>query len=845
MSGSFNSRFDPFSPEHTANLPDMDLSNIDWNDPASVFGALGGGGPGGLPIPKVASPTEIQKHVKEFSTQIFSDWAILKAILDRHESTIHKRWAKKGRKQRVELLLAAWPNMSATHRPDFLAFTKETERERERGTKFRDAYMWPYVNLEDLSKPKTVPLFLQARARSMPGAFTGADAEAAHIGYVTKAVVPLFLNEYTMMFNNVATAEGYAELISWDENDDAFEWMTSRKGMLPGEGLVILEMQHRVMHFLVDCCQRIMHDIPTNDLASDSYPTKPPVALAKETVDGFDSLAILAAEAPYRVPASMDLVRLESLLAAKKGAAEDHVWSLREDPGYFADAVFELKEHRQEMMKDSNGRDHHIFTQGQDGIFWQRVIKEVVAGAHLGLEVWSELHEQVKELRRLQVKHESSISVDEDLPEEYLSALLKFQHYINQAAKGPKGGLKHRAVASPPLRPYFSRNPPKDLSSTMIQITDKAGAESKMDKSQRQLVWLLQTLWEDSSNLFLLGLPNVVDELEHLLQSEPTAKKLISFHIGELISDLAVISEATRQLKIYLPWARGFENAMADREAELQKEFAQKTKGWGLVTTAVDGPNQKKIARLGEPDGKRFYYPVEKPRTKANVEAMRSAEQSLDAFWSSVDQNLRRRDGGHLKETALWPLLSQLKILQRTSECVESAKQTEENAIIKPLSELYLDLELRTERTIDRGTQIGKEPTTKAKTRGAPVPENLAEIQPAEAQTSPDEQTTFQLDPRALKVFRTLFYNPTLTATPGDVPWKDFLHALVSVGFRPEKLYGSVWQFSPLKEGFERSIQFHEPHPSGKIQYRHARRIGRRLNRAYGWNTGMFEGKKE
>lgn len=62
-----------------------------------------------------------------------------------------------------------------------------------------------------------------------------------------------------------------------------------------------------------------------------------------------------------------------------------------------------------------------------------------------------------------------------------------------------------------------------------------------------------------------------------------------------------------------------------------------------------------------------------------------------------------------------------------------------------------------------------------------------------------------------------------------------------STGFAIEKLYGSVWQFTPSDLDVERSIQFHEPHPSGKIPFRMARRYGRRLFRAYGRHAGMFK----
>lgn len=289
----------------------------------------------------------------------------MNGILDRHEPTIHKPWAKKTKNQRVQTLLGAWPKMSPFHRPDFAAFKRETPAQRDAGTKFRDAYMWPYINLEDLSKPKTLLLFLQARARKTFDVFAFADADAAHMGYVTKAIVPPFLNEHAMMLTNRKTPSTYGELVSWDDDDDAFEMMTSWKAFHPGHGLVVLEIQARVYRFLVDFCKGILHDILADELTSDKFPIQEPVQLAAETVDGFASLAVMAAEAPYRSPADMDLARLESLISAKKDAAGDHIWALREDPGYYADALLENKEHCLEMLKDTKGKPHPILLPGR------------------------------------------------------------------------------------------------------------------------------------------------------------------------------------------------------------------------------------------------------------------------------------------------------------------------------------------------------------------------------------------------------------------------------------------------------------------------------------------------
>jgi hypothetical protein len=91
-----------------------------------------------------------------------------------------------------------------------------------------------------------------------------------------------------------------------------------------------------------------------------------------------------------------------------------------------------------------------------------------------------------------------------------------------------------------------------------------------------------------------------------------------------------------------------------------------------------------------------------------------------------------------------------------------------------------------------------------------------------------------------MKVFSTLFYIPNVTDQPGEIAWRDSLYAMASTGFAPQILYVSIWQFTPRNLDVERSIQFHEPHPGTKLLFTWARRIGRRLFRAYGWHGGMF-----
>lgn len=108
-----------------------------------------------------------------------------------------------------------------------------------------------------------------------------------------------------------------------------------------------------------------------------------------------------------------------------------------------------------------------------------------------------------------------------------------------------------------------------------------------------------------------------------------------------------------------------------------------------------------------------------------------------------------------------------------------------------------------------------------------------------------DGRLVFKVDKKAYKVFFTLFHTPSPHEAPGDVLWKDFVHAMLAVGFRVEKLYGCIWHFSPdEKSGLEGDIQIHHPwiYPTKveKISFAKVRIIGRRLSRAYGWHAGLF-----
>lgn len=815
------------------------LDGVNWSDPQSVLDAMGIQGP----IPRMPTVEEVRREADGNSRKIFASYDTLSKIIQRHEATIQKRWSKKTKQQRLQILLNAWPGMPASHRPDFEAVRKETKEQRNKGTRYRDHFMWPYINQEDLTQPKGMPLLLNSRGRHPPPAFAAADNASVRIGISCRALLPIFLDNYVMVLNGTTTPEEYGKLFSWEDHPSAFMWMHTRKQFLPGEGLVILEVQARLMKFLVDCCHEILHEIPPAELISDAYPVQPEPSLKTDNeTSGFANLASMAAEAPYRVPLHLDLARVESLLEAKMSAAEDHVWALREDPAYFAEEFLEIKDHRRELLKDSKGRPHPLNNSLREHLLWARITGAMIHDAYVTVELFTELHRQVQHLRSLQEKYKEEISPENDLPREYMVALLRFKYFLETAAKSPLERLRHAGASSPPMQKFFARAPPGARNPTNVNLVSRLGV--KKSKAESHLIWLLQNLWEDDYHLFLIGLPHMMDELERLLQACPEIDELISAHAIKVIGDLSIIAQCLRQLELYQPWAQTFETAYLDHLDNFKADHAQWGKPWKEFVVAMEDKSLASIGRLARPSAGKFSYPFDKRRTKETVDALRRAEANLDVVWEKIDEHVRSK-APELGGTFLGRFLSKPRMLRRTAEWVEPTAPTKDkkaadpdlDTLNRPLSNVFLD------HSEDKIQGPKTQPKVKTKTKG------VSSAQPATAPevpkpVNPNPQPTFNVDARTFKVFRTLFFNPEVNSTPGSVPWSDFLHAMVAMGFQAEKLYGSVWQFSPTTLDMERSIHFHEPHPKGRIPFVVARRHGRRLTRAYDWFGGMFVLKK-
>lgn len=823
------------------------------------------------PIPHEEVP-KLRAEIRQTAKRIFDNWESLRSIVQRHEATIQKRWTNKSKTKRRELLLTIWPKMARDHRPD-LALEKThdrmmglkgdpeglfqgslSQRRLYEGSQ-REALLMPYINLQDLTKTEPLLLMINARARHTPHAFSKRDLQLStiHIGMTKRRS----LEGYTMDFDGRQSgSEGYGKL-----REGEVTVVPGAMGADPriaggaintGDGLWVLEIQDRIYRFLLDAVRRILHDIPTGDLIGPKYAIQPeprlPSANCRE--DGVVSLASTNLEAIYSSPGQMDLHRLQLLVTAKATEEEDKLWALREDPGRFSEGLEDFIAHRPQYVPDLFGKQHHTTTIDGCRAVWGSETTSLeyvfyntfLMSQFVCVEIWGGLVDDITSLIGLKEQHfdTENVGPGEPLPEPFAIALYKLEATLCTLIDKYLSLVSRAAYSSPPLRPYLKRASPNTLQSFVYNL------HKQPPQHISDFMAILDRLFDDTTTTLMGHIPGIQSLLERydkFINTVPYAHQAVSAYVAQEISTLALLSECLRQIHLLDPWMSTFHKKIRTPHCNenLQANFADKQRELTQLFKFKESARVRSMATAVA----KSTYPVHKKRTPNNVDAMQKAETLLDQMWDAMLEEMEQKDAltRHSKNV----LFSQGRQLQRTPDWMEPVSPTKkippQVAALEIMGHSFGGLNIDD----DNKVQDSPREKTKTKTRGKAAPQISGSI-PVEM-TEPEDHSpahTIQVDRRAFKVFSTLFHKPSTTSKPGEVPWTEFLHAMHSAGFRIEKLYGSVWQFTPRDDNDgrvgagTRSILFHEPHPHSKIPFWDARRHGRRLTRAYGWSGETF-----
>lgn len=359
--------------------------------------------------------------------------------------------------------------------------------------------------------------------------------------------------------------------------------------------------------------------------------------------------------------------------------------------------------------------------------------------------------------------------------------------------------------------------------------------EAYSDVARKRLLKAFELLL-DSRWRARIGLPILLEETDYVLEKENLTKKYMSHHVEQIMSSLSVLAEVMNQLDCFPPC---FSESMEDNKEALQSQVRATQTYMEMLPRAS---SWEATLDLGVPLNNRFDYPSAKKPTKTNAEMLRYAESELDHFWAQTVKAICV--GGKLSPRCL--ALLDTKDMIRTQPWEHEGVNTTPDQSSKKASFTFQNHTIGGSQPDDGLAKHEALQTAKAldEARGRKRAEPEIDDTELEAPEVPGIQLTFpiQVDQRSLACLRMLFTEPKERGNAGSLAWAEVLHTMADLGFPMENLRGSKWWFGPhpALEGGPKSILIHKPHPRPQYTLVLARRLGRRLQRRFGWGLQTF-----
>ncbi|KAF6240026.1 hypothetical protein HO173_001636 [Letharia columbiana] len=779
---------------------------------------------------------DIQLEASKRTRSIFANHQRLGSIFAEHGRDLKHRWGNRNPDRRRKLLLTAWPDIPLVHRPDFDALRQQRslwslERKRD-GTKHKNAYLMPHINVEDLGKSKNLLLFIESRTRNDPEAFAWSDSLQIRMAASADAVKIMTCTGYTMMLSGQMTQEAYGDIVSWKGDSSSIQSLLMGTGFNPSEGLIVLEIQDRTLQFLITCTD-LMRGVKagaTIDRAQ-AAPTAGTDAQAQEAeasvkpihagliiddeTSPSESTVEVNTKAPYRQPQHFSLEYLRKLATAKKDEAEDEIWALREDPSYFQNVL----QHRYQMTLYVFERVYSEDVTTLKGKILQTACGNIIHAAYKYLIIWDIILEDLQKLERLHIG--IATSPVEPLPDKYQEALASFVLVIDKLTKYPLEDLRKVLPMSEPIREYFDRTRKNDGSIAYLP---------RKDMEIPPIIGMVYDLMNPERTA-LMGVPNILDDVERIMRKDKRQKGLITTEVAKTLSETAALGEIHARLSCHQPRIQlpmDLDSFLADVESRI-----------GIIAMIQKQMEGVSLDQFVTP-AQDFDYPANARRTQKTIDRLRAEETMLDTFWQQVDQHFTKTCGKTLNGF-MGDRISERKI-ERTGTWQSAVVRPKQKKKATPHTTPEEIEALRTFQTeAESSTPLAARPKEKVKTRGVanPPPDLGAAGEPEAEVTAEPQAQVFELAKAPYKTMRKFFPADVQDRIGAKVSWKDFVSAMQKLDFSIKSLDGSASLFEPAWKP-ESSIIFHEPHPGNEIRFDLLRRYSGRLFRKYGWTTETF-----
>ena len=494
-----------------------------------------------------------------------------------------------------------------------------------------------------------------------------------------------------------------------------------------------------------------------------------------------------------------------------------------EDPAFFQEQLKLLVEQGIESCRKVV--DEKVFSDSRNADFatLRFASMNVILQACRDVILWDAVAADIIDIENARHKLEAHIELSRRLPASYEEPLQSLIGLTSVAWRYAVQDLHLALVSSAEFIQFFELIPGEN--GLYADLHPKKSTEDQWP----QILHLLIDL-NDLRKTKMMGPLNMLDEMERVMTSDKTQGAMIGAGMAKGISKLAALAQINDALFEHQPTIQ----CRRDSETIIHESVARLKP----IDELQDIFKVMPLPRYADPMLS-VTYPASKKRTFQHIEQMRLAEQKLDTFWEHVNKEFVAATGKTLRQWMGSRLTA--RELQRTQPWQPTEQEQQLKKLVDQTS--HEPTPFNTNPTPEKFNKLPTEPRKKQKTRGESESNRASsttEIDSAIPQKSELTIQTFSLPSRALKTMRAFYPTSTEDRKAKAVVWKDFLHAMYSLGFAIQKRHGSEWYFEPSWKQ-NAPITIHEPHPKHEMGFNKMRFEANRMARKYGWSSDSFQ----
>ncbi|TVY32367.1 hypothetical protein LOCC1_G008893 [Lachnellula occidentalis] len=773
------------------------------------------------------SDEKARQIAAEKITNINSDLAYLRHQWSSYGKTIMNRWKKKSRDKRAALLKEADPALFEKQWVAALFTNRQLEGTTQLDArKYRNAILLDYLNVDGLkSDPARLMGLVHNRTRYGPEQWALHDNQKLDWSW-NGGMLEIDASNLCMIMHGPR----YGELVSW-------EIKSAHSSEIVGfpRGKLILDAQETLYKFLRRSMKLLCEGM-NQENAGETAPQSNQLDFKRS---GRIDLWSTYINQPFSAPPAFNIEELHSKALARFQQMGDHLWLLQTDPAYLRQVIRTAAEsflvgHPIDEVHKWAVRD--IYTDIWS--YWS----------------WSWIVEAIENVRAMQTRFRDNIHPGQPLPPEYEQVLQEFELLLESQTRNWARPLPELLAWRPGFKDYFKFD---HSDPDQVSIEGIVDVPNLMRKDP--LFYILHILPED----FECKKPPSYDMIsrwafleDHLSTTTPKDAARLDAKLYDRYSDYAALHELYSLVHLHRPMPKlleGLESLSPEEITKLGRPSIFRHQIEKILEEEYRLPHDHEASQLLLRFTKSF--DVHPANEQAKLEHFDSTRKAMSNFWSIMRR--KRQTLLKQKREPRWSseeIEADLKIISSDAEPeYKVLLESERQKIIHTIERLSRPSNLPPTQTEWGATPTAKldskttsKPKAKAKTRAEePVPD-VSPLALAPEQQAPQQQLSIPVKATTLRILSMMFSSTADADTDAIgklVNWDDFVLAMQDAGFTSRQTTGSEVVFQPAESnqwGWGGRINFHKPHPVGKIDRVLLRAMGRRMGRWYGWGEGVF-----